>query len=88
MIEVRERSREIAMVLEALALPERDVPDYIDVDVKKMTATMFASHSWMTCRTRSPWNQTWLSNSTLANFKRDAQQAISPTVILPGFCFA
>ena len=38
-IEVRERSREIAMVLEALALPERDVPDYIDVDVKKMTAT-------------------------------------------------
>ena len=27
------------MVLEALALPERDVPDYIDVDVKKMTAT-------------------------------------------------
>ena len=31
-IEVRERSKQLAIVLEAVQLPERDVPDYIDVD--------------------------------------------------------
>ena len=35
-IEVRERSREIPMVLEAMESPERDVPDYLDVDYGKM----------------------------------------------------
>jgi len=38
-VEVRERSRDLAMVLEALASPERDAPDYVDVDVKKLSAT-------------------------------------------------
>jgi small subunit ribosomal protein S4 len=38
-VEVRERSKNMALVLEALQLPERDIPDYIDVDPKKMTAT-------------------------------------------------
>ncbi|MBU2959065.1 30S ribosomal protein S4 [Paracoccus sp. 1_MG-2023] len=38
-ITVRERSRQLAFVLEAVALPERDVPDYIEVDHNKMTAT-------------------------------------------------
>lgn len=37
-IEVRERSRQIAVLIEATQLPERDVPDYIDVDFSKMTA--------------------------------------------------
>ena len=31
-IEVREKSREMPMVLEAAGLPERDVPDYLEVD--------------------------------------------------------
>ena len=35
-IEVREKSREMPMVLEAAGLPERDVPDYLDVDHGKM----------------------------------------------------
>ncbi len=35
-IEVREKSRELAGVLEAIESPERDVPDYIEVDYKKM----------------------------------------------------
>ena len=39
MIEVRERSRQIAVLIEATQLPERDVPDYIDVDFSKMTAS-------------------------------------------------
>ena len=38
-IEIREKSRQIAMVLEAAGLAERDVPDYLDVDHSKMKAT-------------------------------------------------
>ncbi len=38
-VEVKEKSRNIGMVLEAMASPERDVPDYIRVDERKMTAT-------------------------------------------------
>ncbi len=38
-IAVRDKSRQLAIVLEAAGLPERDVPDYIDVDHSKMTAT-------------------------------------------------
>jgi small subunit ribosomal protein S4 len=37
-VSVRERSRNMALVLEALQLAERDVPDYIEVDPKGMTA--------------------------------------------------
>ncbi len=39
LIAVRDKSRQLAIVLEAAGLPERDVPDYIDVDHSKMTAT-------------------------------------------------
>ena len=37
-VSVRERSRNMALVLEALQSPERDTPDYIDVDAKGMSA--------------------------------------------------
>jgi len=37
-VEVREKSRELAIVLEAVASAERDVPGYIDADHKKMRA--------------------------------------------------
>src|SRR5437868_9654904 len=37
-VQVRERSRNMALVLEALQSPERDVPDYVEVDPKGMTA--------------------------------------------------
>ena len=37
-IEVRDRSRQLAIVLEAASLAERDVPDYIEADHSKMTA--------------------------------------------------
>jgi small subunit ribosomal protein S4 len=39
-IAVREKSRQMAALLEAVALTERDVPDYIEVDHNKMTATL------------------------------------------------
>ena len=38
-IAIRERSRQLAIVLEAVALTERDAPDYLEVDHNKMTAT-------------------------------------------------
>jgi len=38
-IELREKSKQMALVLEATQLAERDVPDYIDADHNKMVAT-------------------------------------------------
>jgi small subunit ribosomal protein S4 len=37
-VSVRERSRSMALVLEASQSPERDTPDYIEVDTKQLTA--------------------------------------------------
>ena len=37
-VEVKESSKQLAMVLEASQLGERDVPDFIEVDHSKMTA--------------------------------------------------
>ncbi|WP_425409557.1 30S ribosomal protein S4 [Hyphococcus sp.] len=38
-VEIKEKSKNMALVLEALQSPERDIPDYIEVEPKKMTAT-------------------------------------------------
>jgi len=38
-VEVRERSKDLGIVLEAIESPERDVPDYIAADHKNMKAT-------------------------------------------------
>ena len=37
-VEVKEASRQIVMVMEAVQLAERDTPDYLEVDHNKMTA--------------------------------------------------
>ncbi len=37
-VEVRERSRNMALVLEAIQSAERDIPDYLEVDAKHLTA--------------------------------------------------
>jgi small subunit ribosomal protein S4 len=39
-IEVKESSKQLPMVIEATSLAERDVPDYIEVDHHKMTAKL------------------------------------------------
>ena len=39
-IEVKDASKQMALVLEARALSERDVPDYIEVDDGKLTAKL------------------------------------------------
>jgi small subunit ribosomal protein S4 len=41
-IEVREKSKQMALVLEAAASAEREVPDYMEVDHKTMKATFTA----------------------------------------------
>ncbi len=38
-VEVRERSKQLGIVLEAVDLAERDVPEYLDVDHAKMKGT-------------------------------------------------
>jgi small subunit ribosomal protein S4 len=38
-IEVREKSRQMAMVLEASESPEREVPEYLSIDYAKMQST-------------------------------------------------
>ena len=37
-VEIREKSKQLPIVLEAIQLAERDVPDYLDIDHTKMTA--------------------------------------------------
>src|SRR5262245_20176297 len=39
-VEVKEASKQLALVLEARALAERDVPDYIEIDEGKFTAKL------------------------------------------------
>ncbi len=39
-VEVREKSRDMGLVLEAMQSAERDVPDYVETDAKKMTASL------------------------------------------------
>jgi small subunit ribosomal protein S4 len=38
-VERKEKSKQLGVVLEAVQLAERDVPDYVEVDHSKMTAT-------------------------------------------------
>jgi small subunit ribosomal protein S4 len=40
LVEIKESSRQLALVMEAAALAERDVPDYVEVDHAKGTAKL------------------------------------------------
>ena len=44
-VAVRDRSKQLAIVLESVGLVERDVPDYLEVDHSKMTATFVRTPS-------------------------------------------
>ncbi|MAG22704.1 MAG: 30S ribosomal protein S4 [Alphaproteobacteria bacterium] len=39
-ITVKEKSRELPMVLDAIVSPERETPDYVDIDFQKMQGTL------------------------------------------------
>ena len=45
-VQVREKSRQIAVLVEATQLAERDVPDYVDADHSKMSATFVRTPSF------------------------------------------
>ncbi len=42
-VEVRDKAKDVGMVLESAQSPERDVPDYLEVDHSKMTAKFLRS---------------------------------------------
>ncbi len=42
-VEVRDKAKDVGMVLESAQSPERDVPDYLEVDHSKMTAKLLRS---------------------------------------------
>ncbi|MEM7190537.1 MAG: 30S ribosomal protein S4 [Pseudomonadota bacterium] len=44
-ITLRSKAKDMVLVLEAIQSPERDTPDYIDVDHSKMTATFIRTPS-------------------------------------------
>ena len=44
-IEVRDRSKQMALIVEAVQLAERDVPEYLDADHVKMTAKFIRTPS-------------------------------------------
>ncbi|MEM6660683.1 MAG: 30S ribosomal protein S4 [Pseudomonadota bacterium] len=44
-ISLRSKAKDMVLVLEAIQSPERDTPDYIDVDHSKMTATFIRTPS-------------------------------------------
>ena len=45
-VQVREKSRQIAVLIEATQLAERDVPDYVDADHSKMSASFVRTPSF------------------------------------------
>ena len=45
-VQVREKSRQIAVLIEATQLAERDVPDYVDADHSKMSAIFVRTPSF------------------------------------------
>ena len=45
-VQVREKSRQISVLIEATQLAERDVPDYVDADHSKMSATFVRTPSF------------------------------------------
>ena len=63
-IEVRDRSKQLAVVLEAAGLAERDVPDYLEVDHSKMTATFTRTPSLGDVPYPVMMNRTWSWNIT------------------------
>ena len=66
-IEVKEKSKQLALVLEATGLAERDVPDYIEVDHSKMTAKLTRIPRSPRCPTRCRWSRTSWSSSIRAD---------------------
>ena len=67
-VEIKESSRQLAIVLEARRLAERDVPDYVEVDHGQgRPPSSPASRACPKCPIRRTWSRTWSSSSTRAD---------------------
>ena len=77
---------QLAMVLEATGLAERDVPDYIEVDHNKITAKLARIPRSPRCPTRCRWSRTWWWNSTRA--ERSSRNQVWPTRSPGGILYA
>ena len=67
-IEVREKSKQLGLVLESVELAERDVPDYVEVDHDQDDGALrCASRPSPTCPIRSSWSRTRWSSSIHVN---------------------
>ena len=85
-IEVREKSKQLVIVLELVQLAERDVPDYIDVDHNKMVATFARVPGLGDVPFAVRWNRTWSSNSTRAEpFERFRRSRLRAAFLLGRF---
>ena len=59
-VQVKEKSRDLVVVLEALISKERDVPDYFSLGCgKRHAARSSARRSSLMCLIRCRWNRTW-----------------------------
>ena len=67
LVEIKESSRQLPLVLEANALAERDVPDYIEVDHARGRPSSRAFPGSPRCRIRRIWSRTWSSSSIRAD---------------------
>ena len=75
-VEVKEKAKQLALVLEAIKSAERDVPDYINADHNKMTVSLTRFQPSPTSRIRSRWNRTSWSNSTRGSFARRQSRTV------------
>ena len=62
-VEVREKSRGLTVVLEAIQSTERDVPDYVEADHSKMTARLARIPQLTDVPYPVRWNRTSSSSS-------------------------
>ena len=67
-VEVKEKSRQMPLVLEAIKSPERDVPDYVEADHNRMVSQVPARAGFVRrALPRWTWSRTSSSSSTRAN---------------------
>ena len=82
-VEVKEKGKQMTLLLEAIKSAERDVPDYIEADHNKMTAKLIARPGALaTCRSRCTWSPTWWWSSTAANDYFGCVRLAKPRVAL------
>ena len=64
LVEVKEKAKQMTLLLEAIKSAERDVPDYIEADHNKMSAKLTRVPASPTCPSPCTWSPTWWWSST------------------------